>query len=288
MINSAGLVSSEIISKAELLSFFKTVQQKPSSQDCNAVGIMGFFEASTRTRVSFERAGLDLGVRWIHISPEDSSLQKGESLEDTFKTLSLYRPDFFVVRHSSSGFAHLVHRWTGLPVFNAGDGMRDHPTQGLIDSFTLWSRSATKKYRIAFFGDAARSRVARSDIHFFRLFGYDLHLVDDSTQDTRLFAKAFKLKLISRAKIKKMDIVVCLRVQHERGSRVQYEPLALKDLGSKTLLMHPGPALIGIDLKHELADFGHARSLVHTQVENGLRIRRALISLLLSKKEKSK
>lgn len=282
MIHSAGLLSSDKIKKAELVSFYADLEQeiqKPvrSRVDMGLVGVLAFFEPSTRTRVSFEKAGLDLGVRWIHLKPEDLSLQKGESYEDTFKTLSLYRPDFLVVRHAMSGFCDLVQKWTELPVFNAGDGSRDHPTQGLLDGFSLFRRNRSRKFTIAFFGDVSRSRVARADIHVFRALGYKLFVTDDGQAATRLFAKAFGLKLIARSQLSRMDVVVALRVQKERGSEYVMQPLRRRELGAKTLLMHPGPVILGQDLSYDLCDFSANWSLIQDQVQNGYYVRRKLI-----------
>ncbi|MDB5038868.1 MAG: aspartate carbamoyltransferase, partial [Bacteriovoracaceae bacterium] len=213
---------------------------------------------------------------------------KGESLQDTFKTIALYKPEFMVVRHASSGFAHLVRDWTDLPVMNAGDGQRDHPTQGLLDTFTLFKLNRTKKWKITFFGDVARSRVARSDIHLFRLLGYSLSVVDDGTEETRLFAAAYKIKLVERKNLKQADVIVCLRVQKERGSLNRLVPLSKKEISEKSFLMHPGPVMLGEDLAYELCDFTASRSLVHEQVSNGLKVRTQLISDLISEKTRAK
>lgn len=121
MITEAGLLSVKDVSKPQLLSLYNDVSKSKLSRSWDAVGMMAFFEPSTRTRVSFERAGLFLGIRWIHLESQNLSLQKGESFRDTFQTLALNRPDFFVVRHSTAGFAALVSQWTNSPVFNAGD-----------------------------------------------------------------------------------------------------------------------------------------------------------------------
>lgn len=269
-----------------MFSFFNRVDKnKPKA--IHASGVLAFFEPSTRTKLSFQKAGIDLGIDWMDLASGGLSLEKGESFEDTFKTIALYKPDFFVVRHSTSGFAHLVHHWTGLPVLNAGDGQRDHPTQGLLDAYTLWKTARNKKYKIAFIGDLARSRVARADIHLFRLLGHSLSIVDDGQSETALFAKAYRVGLVSRKSLKKFDIVVSLRVQKERGSHAFHAPLSADELLPRQYLMHPGPVLQGVDLSFELCDFSRENCLVHQQVANGLKVRTQLLSeLVLSRKTK--
>jgi aspartate carbamoyltransferase catalytic subunit len=283
MINTAGLLSSDRITRGQLFSFFEKIRksQKSAQINCSAVGLLAFLEPSTRTKMSFEKAGLDLGIRWMDLSAKDSSLEKGESQQETFKTLALYQPDFFVVRHSSAGFSHLVHSWTALPVINAGDGQRDHPSQGLLDAFTLWNRNRSKKWKIAFFGDVARSRVARADIHLFHQLGYHISVVDDGQETTRLFAKAFRIRVISRQELKSVGVVICLRAQKERGSQTVLAPLSKSDLKPAQLVMHPGPVMLGEDMAYELCDFSQTQLLVHEQVANGLLVRKQLLRDLL-------
>jgi aspartate carbamoyltransferase catalytic subunit len=294
MLTDEGLVSAKDFTKPQLVSFFKKIQkadadrfflapEKTSSKTPKKqpIGILAFFEPSTRTRISFETAGLRLGIKWIHLAPESLSLKKGETDRDTFKTLACYKPDLFVVRHATSGYADLVHKWTGLPVINAGDGQHEHPTQGLLDAYTLWKNFKNKKLKIAFFGDAARNRTAKSDVPLFKALGHSLYVLDDGTEDTKLFAKAFKVKLIKRSALPEMDIIQCLRIQKERGSQAVTKPLCLKDFGKRTKLMHPGPATIGEEISAELADFNADYSLVYDQVESGLKIRTAILAEIL-------
>lgn len=283
-IGSSGLISTQNISKHDILFFFNQISKQGSQKLTfqNAVGVLAFFEPSTRTRVSFEAAGLSLGIRWIHLSPEQLSLKKGETLKDTFQTLALYQPDFLVIRHGITGVPHQIQEWTKLPVISAGDGINEHPTQALLDAFTLYERSASKKWRISFFGDVVRSRVARSNIHLFKTLGWPVSICDDGSAETKVFAEAFDLKLIARKNLKTSDVVYALRVQKERGSVVDQAPLNFSDLGTKTLLMHPGPVIHGEDLSHELCDFDLPQSLIHRQVANGLKIRRQILINLLS------
>lgn len=290
----SGLLSTKNISKSELLFFFKHIQK--SKYDFEPLrlghrplkGVLGFFEPSTRTRVSFESAGLDLGIQWIQLEPSSLSLKKGESLQDTFETLNAYDPDFFVIRHQSTGLPHFVHQWTKRPVISAGDGMNEHPTQGLLDAYTLWSLDASKKFKIIFFGDVARSRVARSSLDLFQRLGYSVGVVDDGQSDTALFASAFKISLVQRSALKKADVVYALRVQRERGSLAQQPPLSLSDLGPKTLWMHPGPKIMGEDLSADLCDPQDPRSLILKQAQNGYRVRYFLLKELAEMLSSSK
>jgi aspartate carbamoyltransferase catalytic subunit len=161
--------------------------------------------------------------------------------------------------------------------------MNEHPTQGLLDAYTVWSENRTKKWRIAFFGDVARSRVARSNLHLFKRLGYSVSVVDDQQLTTRLFAKAFQLPLIKRSALKALDIVYALRVQRERGSLAVEPALSLEDLGPKTFWMHPGPIVMGEDLSPDLCDASHPRSFVLKQKENGFLVRRLLLKNLVEK-----
>lgn len=279
----SGLLSSSVFTRDELLKFLKKAHREfkaPSQLTVlrESLGILAFFEPSTRTRVSFEAASLGLGLRWIHLRPEDSSLQKGETIKDTLLTLDNYNPDLFVVRHKSSGFPEVAAEWVKAPLINAGDGMRDHPTQGLLDALVLYQLSQSP-LKITFFGDVYRSRVFRADQHFLRLLGHRLSICDDESSETALTAEAYKLPLVSRKALSKADVIICLRVQTERGSTVARRPLDKSDFGPKTLIMHPGPAIQGQDLSEELALFleTSSQSLILKQVQAGLCVRRLLL-----------
>jgi len=289
VITEGSLLSVKNFTKPQIISFFERVSKvgtKSFFQKSPPLGILAFFEPSTRTRISFEAAGIALGFRWIHLSPDQLSLKKGESLKDTFKTLSLYKPDVIVVRHSKSGSTHLIQDWVSMPVINAGDGQNEHPTQALLDAYTLWKRNPRKKYKIAFYGDVTKSRVARSDIYLFKTLGYQVVVTNDGNSETKLFAKAFGVKLISRKDLRKMDIVLCLRTQKERGGSSSLGPLQLGDFGKNTKLMHPGPAILGEEISHELSDFSAEHSLVHEQLEDGLRVRKQILADILKNKKR--
>jgi aspartate carbamoyltransferase catalytic subunit len=137
-----------------------------------------------------------------------------------------------------------------------------------------------RKWKIAFFGDVVRSRVARADIQIFRKLGYSLSVVNDGSLETEIFSKAYKIPKIERLSLRTQEVVICLRIQKERGSERLLPPLCRQDIGSKTYVMHPGPVIVGEDLAHDLCDFSDSRSLIHRQVANGRRVRRALLSEL--------
>ena len=297
MINGAGLISSQDISRKQLLQFLKNLNQpfQPSikiKNQRNPVGLLAFFEVSTRTRVSFEAAGLELGIKWIHLDSASLSLQKGESYRDTFKTLAEYRPDFIITRHSQSGFPFFLQDWAKVPVINAGDGLRDHPTQGLLDAAVVASLSK-KPLKIGFFGDLARSRVLRSDIYFLRMLGHNLHAVSDKSIESEMMLKAYQLKNLSRENLKSMDLIICSRVQTERGSEALQKPLDISDIGAKTWIMHSGPVIAGQDMTLDLfrnldsvfAPKGISkRNLILKQVATGLEVRKRLLYELCQKK----
>jgi len=290
VIGSSGLLTTNHITESPLRSFFKRtklLENRELEAAHSPVGVLAFFEPSTRTRFSFERAGLSLGIQWISISPGDLSLVKGETLKDTFSILRLNRPDFFVVRHSLVGFPSLVQSWSQLPVINAGDGAHQHPTQALADAYTLWKTNSTRRFKITFYGDVYRSRLTRSNIPLFQALGYSVSITDDGSIETKQFAKAFKLPLLPRKNLSKMDIVFCLRVQEERGSQKRLPPFSLGELGETAKIMHAGPVVIGQDLEVEACDFEADYSLVHQQVESGLTVRRQLLyELTVKRKER--
>ncbi len=275
-----SLLTVQNISKKSAHEFFQKINNvkslKPSKQ-----GLLGFFEPSTRTRASFESAGLDLGLRWINVDPGELSLKKGESLRDTFQVFAAYPFSVCVVRHSMSGFAAKVAEWTQIPTLNAGDGMHEHPTQALADAYTLWKRFKAKKLKVILFGDVFRSRVARSNVILLKALGHQVAVHDDETSETRSFAAAYKLPLVARKNLSKADVVMALRVQSERGSAAAVEPLGLRDLGAKTSVMHPGPVIVNQDIQFDVLETQGERNLILDQVQSGYLVRRRLLAEIL-------
>ncbi len=275
-----SLLTVQNISKKSAHEFFQKIHQVKSIRDARQ-GLLGFFEPSTRTRASFESAGLDLGLRWINVDPGELSLKKGESLRDTFEVLAAYPFSICVVRHSMSGFAAKVAEWTKVPTLNAGDGMHEHPTQALGDAYTLWKHFKNKKLRIALFGDVFRSRVARSNAILLKALGHQVVIHDDGTSETRSFAQAYKLPLVARKNLSRVDVVMALRIQSERGSAAVVEPLGLADLGSKAKVMHPGPVIVNQDIQFEALENLGDRNLILDQVKSGFLVRRRLLAEIL-------
>jgi aspartate carbamoyltransferase catalytic subunit len=254
-----------------------------------------FFEASTRTRTSFEIAARRLGAEIISITASGSSVSKGESLVDTLNTLGAMRPDAIVMRHAASGAPHFLSRYLPIPFINAGDGTHEHPTQALLDARTILDRRGTlEKLRIAIIGDIAHSRVARSNIFLLSKFGVEVVLCGPATLLPREMSKiAAGIELTSdmEGAIRGADVIMMLRVQLERqneasypsseyfqfyGLRPEHVELAKPDV----IVMHPGPINRGREISSEVAD--GQRSAILNQVENGIAVRMAVLERVLA------
>lgn len=279
MLTAQGLLEISNPTAKSLIDFFKACEnfRPPKSSIKRLKGALAFFEPSSRTQLSFESAGLELGIQWISLHPDSMSLQKGESLRDTAELVNQYEVDFWVVRSSLMGLPHWIHKWTEKPVFNAGDGQNQHPTQALGDALTLYRQCGNKKLKVCFFGDVYRSRVARSVLATFRALGHSVRLVDDESAETHSFAEAFQCRLISRKSLRSQDVVMCLRTQKERGSNSHQRPLEANDLGPKTAVMHPGPVIWNQDMNLDIRTLG-SRYLVVDQVKNAYLVRLRLLS----------
>src|SRR5277367_4272548 len=179
-----------------------------------------FFEASTRTRVSFEIAAKRLGADTVSIAAQGSSVSKGESLVDTLNTLVAMRPNAIVMRHAASGAPHFLARHLQIPIVNAGDGTHEHPTQGLLDALTIIDRRGSLEgIRVAIIGDIAHSRVARSNVHLLSKFGVDIVLCGPPSllpQELSRIAPGVTLTFDIREAIRQADVIMMLRVQLER------------------------------------------------------------------------
>jgi len=253
-----------------------------------------FYEASTRTRTSFEIAAKRLGADAVSITASGSSVTKGESLVDTLNTLAAMRPDAIVMRHSASGAPHFLSRYLETPIINAGDGTHEHPTQALLDARTILDRrGALEGIRVAIIGDIAHSRVARSNVHLLSKFGAEIVLcgpVSLLPHELADLAPGVRLTTDIREAIKDADVVMMLRVQLERqheaafpaseyfrfyGLQLEHLELAKSD----AIVMHPGPINRGRELSSEVADF--QRSVILNQVENGIAVRMAVLERVI-------
>lgn len=248
-----------------------------------------FFEASTRTRTSFELAGKRLSADVINFSGSTSSTKKGETLRDTIATMEAMHPDVLVIRHGASGAPHHATNYTSAAVVNAGDGMHEHPTQALLDAFTI--RQKKKKIeglRVAICGDIAHSRVARSNAHLLRLLGAEVVMAGPGTLlPVELEALGVTVHERVEPALEGADVAMMLRIQQERlggallPSTREYarqfglnrERLALaKD---DCMVMHPGPINRGVEINPDIAD--GKRSVILDQVEAGVAVRMAVL-----------
>jgi len=252
----------------------------------NKLIITLFFEASTRTRSSFEVAAKRLGASVVHLDPSRSSTKKGETLHDTFANLCAMDPDGVIIRHSQNDTPTQLANLNLTPVINAGAGNYAHPTQALLDFFTIYEHfdGDIQGKKVAIVGDIANSRVASSDIRLFTRMGLDVHLVasDELLPDTQLPTHQSVEEIIDD-----IDIIISLRAQIERhqNSDSDYSKFAsyciTKELmqDRDILLMHPGPVIRNIDISDEMLE--DSRCKVLTQVNNGVFIRMAILKLLL-------
>jgi len=254
-----------------------------------------FFEASTRTRTSFEIAAKRLGADAISITATGSSVSKGESLVDTLNTLGAMHPDAIVMRHAASGAPHFLARYlVETPIINAGDGTHEHPTQALLDARTILDRRPTlEDLRVAIIGDIAHSRVARSNLYLLSKFGAQIVLCGPASllpPELERLAPGVSLTHKIEDAIRGADVIMMLRVQFERqhepafsaneyfqfyGLRLEHMILAKSD----AIVMHPGPINRGREISSEVAD--SQRSVILNQVENGIAVRMAVLERIL-------
>ena len=250
-----------------------------------------FYESSTRTSSSFELAAKRLSADLVSIKAAGSAVDKGESLKDTIATLSAYEPEAIVIRSPHAGAAKLVAGWTDAGVVNAGDGKHEHPSQALLDVYTLRGRlGELDGKRIWIVGDVLHSRVARSCALAFRLMGADVTLCGPPTLIPRGAATALGCDVTHDiGGLPEADVVYALRMQHERMSEsfvpsireyaMQFQ-IDGRRLGPRQLLMHPGPVNRGVELSPDVID--GPNSLITEQVRSGLVVRMAILYELLA------
>lgn len=255
-----------------------------------------FYEASTRTRSSFEVAAKSMGAMTTLVTSSGSSIEKGESLLDTGYTLRAVGADVIVVRHPHAGAPLLMASHLDIPVINAGDGMHEHPSQALLDAYTiLRHKKKFKGLRLAIVGDIYHSRVARSAIHLLSKFGASIALCGPPELLPELassLAPGLHLTRTVEEAVRGVDVVMVLRVQKERLaglkirlqdyiSRYQMTLGRLKLAKSDAMIMHPGPIIRGLELTWEVADC--AQSTIVEEVRNGVPIRMAILARALGK-----
>ncbi|BBJ27331.1 aspartate carbamoyltransferase catalytic subunit [Athalassotoga saccharophila] len=249
-----------------------------------------FFESSTRTRISFELAAKRLGADVVNFTASTSSLNKGESFKDTVKTLDAMGIDLYVIRHSEPGSPMMMKKYTNSPVINAGDGIHAHPTQALLDAYTIWEKFGDFKIKIAIIGDILHSRVARSNAKLLKMLGADVTLVGPESFIPEYFENyGVRISHDVEKSISESDAVMGLRVQLERQSGGFFSTLdeynEFYGINSKRMeianpiFMHPGPMNRGVEVMEEVSDSDS--SVVEEQVTNGVFVRMALLDLIL-------
>lgn len=252
-----------------------------------------FYENSTRTRTSFELAGKYLSADTSNLAVSTSSVQKGESLKDTLKTIEMMGPDVLIMRHSCSGAPHYAARNTSMRVINAGDGINEHPTQALLDMFSIREHKGTLEgLKVAIVGDILHSRVARSNIFGLSKFGCKLRVIGPSTlippDIERLGVKSYANL---ESGLRGVDVINVLRIQKERQHGALFpsideyrelymvKPEHLDLAADGAIVLHPGPMNRGIEISTELAE--GPRCIVNEQVSNGVAVRMAILYLML-------
>jgi aspartate carbamoyltransferase catalytic subunit len=248
-----------------------------------------FYESSTRTRSSFELAAKRLSADVVNFSASGSSVEKGESLKDTVKTLSAHKPDAVVVRTPWAGASELVAEWSGASVVNAGDGKHEHPTQALLDVYTLIRKlGSIEGAKIWIVGDVLHSRVARSNILAFQLMGAEVTLAGPPTLMPRGIETLGCTVRHDLDDLRDADVVYALRMQNERIEQPYLPSLREyathfqingRRLHPRQVLMHPGPVNRGVELSGEVVDSPQA--VITAQVEGGVVVRMAVLYELL-------
>ena len=299
------LLDTDVLSSAEIDLILETaeamaeVRARPMSRVATLRGttvVTLFYEQSTRTRASFELAAKALGADVVNIASSSSSVEKGESLIDTVRTLEAIGADLLVLRHPSSGAATLASRHTGASVINAGDGLHAHPTQALLDLYTMRRHlDDLRGAKVVIVGDILHSRVARSNLWALHAAGARVVLCGPATLLPRTFSDALASEMCETSTdldgaIVDADVVMALRIQRERQEQgllpslreyvqryqVTEERLARAQAG--VLVMHPGPMNEGIEIAPDVVH--GLRSVVEEQVANGVAVRMAILYLL--------
>src|SRR5579862_7188458 len=290
-----SLLGIENLTPAEISAYLQLARkmnpQKPKPLLKGKRVFLLFYEASTRTRSSFEVAAKSMGAMTTLVLSSGSSIEKGESLLDTGYTLRAVGADVIVIRHPQAGAAALMAKYLDIPVINAGDGMHEHPTQALLDAFTILRHKKTiKGLQVAIIGDIYHSRVARSAIHLLSKLGAHIALCGPPEflpETARSLAPGLRIVHTVEDAVRGADVVMTLRVQKERlaGTRIslhdyiahyQMTMPRLKLAKKDAMLMHPGPIIRGLELTWEVADC--PQSAIVEEVRNGVPVRMAILA----------
>ncbi len=274
----------------------RPVKKVPSLRDVTIVNL--FFENSTRTRISFELAEKRLSADTINFTASGSSVSKGETLLDTVNNILSMKVDMVVMRHSASGAPHFLAKHIPAAIVNAGDGVNEHPTQALLDAFSIRERKGKLKgVRVAIIGDILHSRVALSNIYLLNKMGAEVTVCGPPTLIPKYIHEAFGVNVSYnlRETLEWCDVANVLRIQLERQNQVLFSSLReynlsygisrrlLESLKKDIVIMHPGPINRGVELDSDAADSG--QSIILQQVENGVAVRMAVLYLLSNKNQ---
>ena len=299
--NRRHLLDIESLSTEELLTVLDTargfkavgtraIKTVPALRGKTVINL--FVEPSTRTRISFELAAQRLTADVINFSADTSSLKKGETLRDTARNLEAMNADIIVIRHSAAGAPHFLARFLQASVVNAGDGAHEHPTQALLDVFTIREKKGRiEGLKVVIMGDILYSRVARSNIWALRKLGAEVTLCGPPTLVPRVFEQmGCRVCWNINDALRDADVVNLLRIQHERQRQSMFPGIGeyralfgldkerLRGLKPDLLIMHPGPINRGVEIDADTADGEH--SVILEQVTNGLAVRMAVLYLV--------
>ncbi|HEY4148899.1 MAG TPA: aspartate carbamoyltransferase catalytic subunit [Chitinophagaceae bacterium] len=282
-------------------SQFKEVLQRPikkvpTLRDVTIVNL--FYENSTRTRMSFELAERRLSADVLNFTTSSSSAAKGETLLDTVNNILSMKVDMVVMRHSASGAPHFLAKHIPAAILNAGDGINEHPTQALLDAFSIRERlGSLEGKKVAILGDIMHSRVALSNIYLLKKMGAEVMVAGPPTLIPKYLSEAFDVQVEYNLKkaLQWCDVANVLRIQLERQNQVLFSSLReynlaygvkrslLDSLNKEIVIMHPGPINRGVELDSDVAD--SRQSIILQQVENGVAVRMAVLYLLAGGKE---
>jgi aspartate carbamoyltransferase catalytic subunit len=295
LLDIESLTADEITTVLDTATAFKAVGERAIKKVPALRGktVVNFFvEPSTRTRISFELAAQRLSADVINFSAEASSLKKGETLKDTARNLEALNADIIIIRHSATGAPHFLSRFLKSSVVNAGDGAHEHPTQALLDTFTIREKKGkVAGLNVTILGDILYSRVARSNIWSLLKLGANVTLCGPSTLVPKVFEKmGCKVTWNLEEAIRDADVVNLLRIQHERQRKAMFPNIGeytslfginktrFKNMKPDVLIMHPGPINRGVEIDSQVADCD--QSVILQQVTNGLAVRMAVLFLV--------
>ena len=276
----------------------RPVKKVPSLRDVTIVNL--FYENSTRTRFSFELAEKRLSADVINFSASASSVSKGETLLDTVNNILSMKVDMVVMRHSASGAPHFLAKHIPAAIVNAGDGINEHPTQALLDAFSIKEKiGRLEGTKVAIIGDIMHSRVAQSNIYLLKKMGADVTVCGPPTLIPKYIKEALDVKVNYNLKetLQWCDVANVLRIQLERQNQVLFSSLReyslayginkklLDSLQKNIVIMHPGPMNRGVEIDSDVADSN--QSIILQQVENGVAVRMAVLYLLAGRSSES-